>query len=180
MLSIFMDGTICELLIPHVDKCILHDIPPTPKEFLNFLKNVQNPNYKFVADCVTKIGMAIIHYRAAMRKNNAERMVAGRRLFAPVFFARNHPKYRLLEVADLADRMRYPSIVKEHVERSESFSVSGDCTKGESADFVLENQNKSIKQWVSAHPDVRQWSRSCNNQDNLRQVRLLLRKIQMQ
>ena len=92
--------------------------------------------------------------------------MADRRIFTSVFFSRNHPKYRLLNTADLGDIMRYPDSVMNHVKRTEAFSLSGNCFKGESADFVLENQNKQIKQWVSANPDDRQSTRSCNNQDS--------------
>ena len=114
--------------------------------------------------------MCIIIYRNGLRRNNKDALNSARRRFRSIWFARRHPVYQLIEFSDTLDRIHYPEDIQQHVDITDSFTVSGDDTSGESGDFVLENVNKEVKRWLPAKPTEKHWIRSCNNYGKLSQV----------
>lgn len=59
-----------------------------------------------------------------------------------IFYGRRHPFYQLIEFHFLAQMFTIQEDVKPVYEKYFSISLSGDASKGESWDFVLENINK--------------------------------------
>ena len=132
--------------------------------------NVVNPNYKLMALLVFDLGIAILLHRVGMRRNHEESIMAGRRKFSPVWFARNHPKYREIEVHDIVNRFNSPETVQEHTTKTQTFTTSGDSSKGESPDFILEKANKTVKNLVPPGPQEHHWQQACNNHEVLAKV----------
>ena len=62
---------------------------------------------------------AIINFRTGVRFNRPSIRLAARRMFAPIWSARRHPIYRLIEIADEEQRLRLkPEINKLVQERA--------------------------------------------------------------
>ena len=57
-------------------------------------------------------------------------MMAARIPFSPLFFIGHHPKYQLLLVRDLCERVNYKNAVREYTRMTESFTVPGEAHKG--------------------------------------------------
>ena len=52
-------------------------------------------------------------YRCGMRRNNADALLASRRIFSPIWFARNHSIIdQLIHFSDMLDRLHYPDLVR--------------------------------------------------------------------
>ena len=69
--------------------------------------------------------LAVIIFRAAVRKNCYDAMLAARYAYRPIWFVCNHPVYRGLEFHALLDRLCYPPEILNHAKLTESFSLSG-------------------------------------------------------
>lgn len=129
--------------------CVLNGQAPSVDKFHAWVATVRNPNVKMMLTLLN-LAAAIMLHRIGIRRNNADSIMAGRRVFAPIWFVRNHPKYCEIAISDQLDRYRYPSDLADHVNH-ETFSKSGDPSKGESPDFLLENANKAVKNLVPPH-----------------------------
>ncbi|XP_077869158.1 uncharacterized protein LOC144360163 [Saccoglossus kowalevskii] len=172
LLEIFFDGTTDELLIPYVRKCMEKGFDASVKGFFRFLNEVKDPNYMYLAEQCFTYCQAVVNYRAGVRRNNVDLMNAARCKYSPVFHARVHPKYRFIDIADMADRLLYQSELGNFFNRCESVSVSGDPSKGEGLDFVLENFNKLSKSWITGMPDTQMWINIFRNSSKLYKLRI--------
>lgn len=57
-------------------------------------------------------------------------------------------------IRDSFIRLQCPEKMKEFFEANESYSVSGNESKGERGDFILESKNRKTKMWIqSGVPD---------------------------
>ncbi|XP_070548038.1 uncharacterized protein [Ptychodera flava] len=171
LLEIFYLGSTDELLIPYVRSDLLKKQSPSVEGFMKFLKTVTDPNYIYLAEQIFTYCQAIINYRAGVRRNNSDVMMAGRIKFSPIFHARNHPKYMYIDIADTIDRVIYPQKLRDFISQNESVSVSGDHSRGEGMDFILESFNKSSKTWVTGVPDSKEWVIIFRNLSKLNSLR---------
>ncbi|VDH89380.1 Hypothetical predicted protein, partial [Mytilus galloprovincialis] len=74
-------------------------------------------------------------------------------------------------VRDLFVRVQCPPEVLAFIEDNESYSVSGNESKGEGGDFILENYNRKTKRLIPAGlPDNNKWLQVCRNVDRLDKV----------
>ncbi len=75
-------------------------------------------------------------------------MLAARVAFAPLFYIRRHPIYQKLHLTDLLYTVSYPAELtqlRKYMERFPSFSVTGLPNRAQGADFIQEEQNKTLK-----------------------------------
>ena len=110
--------------------------------------NVTDQVYHFLFDTCFTYLLSFHLYNEATRKNNSQRMMAARVVFAPLFSARHHPKYRELHLRDMLVRAQCPDEILTDIEHTESFSVSGCPNKGQGADFIQEEKNKVVKSFL--------------------------------
>ena len=117
---------------------------------------------------------AIYHYlfslflfRAAVRRNNSEIMLAARTNFSSLFYGLKQTSYQETDYRDLKMRFLAPEFIKPN----EAFSVSGHPGKGEGGDFVLDNKNKRLKRLVpNGLPTETTWINACRSFDTLDDV----------
>ena len=157
-----------ELLVPFVRQEITKEHPDlTPKAFLKFIMQAQNPNYLFLAEYTFEFLDAIFMYRAGV-SGGIERFVhAGRAKFAKLWCGRNHPVYRELEASDSLLLQRLPEELKSLVLHATSMYISGRPFTAEGADFRLEEINQQIHHWIPNILGMKDWKIVCCNFDRL-------------
>ena len=155
-----------ELAYEYYADCVRRDMVPSQKEWAIWRENeVQNANYHLIYDLVHHYFMGIFCFRAGVRRNNSDFMVAGRQQVAPIMFIGRHRIYRKLIYRDMQTRLEAPDEVKSYIKRNESFSKSGDDTRGQGGDYVTEEENKSVKSNLPPGvPTLQnwQWASRCN------------------
>lgn len=74
-------------------------------------------------------------------------------------------------IRDSLTRIQRPPEVLAFIEIHESYSLSGNESKGECGDFVLEPQNRETKRLVPSRvPTDQIWTNICRNVDRLSKV----------
>ena len=133
---------------------------------------VKDPNYIFAWRVCFTFLLAFQLYTESVRKNNHEHMLAARSAFAPLFYGRNHPRYRELHLRDMLDRVQCPDELKEDIKQYESFSVSGVVNKGQGADFVHEEVNRTVKALLLPGAVTASiWTKVCRKADTLSEMK---------
>ena len=117
--------------------------------FLAFTSKMENcPNYIHLFSQVINYAFAIINFRMAMRRNNLRLAQSAVYKLSNLFYVLF---YQLIECHFLAQMFSMHEEVKPMYEKYFSLSLSGDPSKGESWDFVLENINKhTLKELIFA------------------------------
>lgn len=81
------------------------------------------------------------------------------------------PIYMETFIRDSFLRIQCPDKLRKFLEDNESYSVSGNESKGEGGDFVLEAKNRRTKMWIpSGVPDNNKWLNVCRCIDKLEKV----------
>ena len=83
-----------------------------------------------------------------IRKNNSNNIMAARTTFAPLFFCGHHPKYQLIYLRDICERLNYPKDIVSYLNTIECFSLSGKNNGCQGGDFIHEEVNKVIKSFL--------------------------------
>jgi len=173
--QIFMHAMSEEMLVPYVQDVIHGNGTPCLEGYYVWLSSVSNPNYLFMLEAVFTYCFALRVFRGGVRRNNSETINASKNKFAPLFFGLNMPFYMETFVRDSLMRLQCPPELSVFIEAHESYSVSGNESKGEGGDFILEAKNREVKRLVPAGvPDNSTWINICRNVD--RQVRMGLIK----
>ena len=97
MLSILLEGTAAELLVPYVRQANLEGKTPTVNGYYLWLKTVKNPNYVFLKDVIFIYLFSMFLFRAGIRKNNYEAMTEAKTKFSSLFFGLNFTCYQEIE-----------------------------------------------------------------------------------
>ena len=84
------------------------------------------------------------------------RPMAGRRKFSPVWFARNHPRYREIELHEIVNRFNCAETVQEHTTNSRH--RVNDQVIG-----LLKNADKTVKNLVRPRTQEHDWRQACSN-----------------
>ena len=100
------------------------------------------PNSIYTCSQITNYTFAIINFRMALRRNNLKLAQSAVYKLSDMFYGRFHPFYQLIEIHFLAQMFTIHEDAKPLYETYFSVSLSGDASKGESWDFVLENISK--------------------------------------
>ena len=96
---------------------------PSQKDWNDWRENnVKNPNYHLMHDLVFHYFMGLFCFRAGVRRNNSDFMIAGRQQAAPIMFIGRHRIYRKLLYRDMQTRVEAPDDVKTYIDLNESFS----------------------------------------------------------
>ncbi|VDI12845.1 Hypothetical predicted protein [Mytilus galloprovincialis] len=171
MVQIFLHAMGQELLLPYVQKVILEGGSPFPAGYYHWLQGVQNPNYNFMKEVVFSYCLAIHVFRAGVRRNNTEAVNIVKTKFSSLFSGLNMPFYMEIITRDSLVRLQCPPDVIGFLGDHESYSVSGNDSKGEGGDFVLEGKNRKTKMFIPAGlPDNNKWLQVCRNVDKLEKV----------
>lgn len=110
-------------------------------------------------------------FRSGIRKNNSKFMLAGRQAVAPLMFIGKHRIYQHIIVRDLQIRSTAPDDVLNYIEKNESCSVSGGCTRGEGGDYIMEHNNRVLKEHLPPGvPSIDDWVTTSRSDKPLKQV----------
>ena len=147
--------------------------PIDSKTFFDWYKsNVKNYNYLFAWRICFTFLLAFNLYTQSVRKNNHQHMIAARSAFAPLFYGRNHPRYREVHLRDMMDRVQCPDDIKKDIEEHETFSVSGANNKGQGADFIHEEVNRAVKALLPPGAvTANTWTKVCRKADQLSKMK---------
>ena len=113
---------------------------------------------------------AIINYRTAVRTNHPLLKSAARRAFSPIWSARRHPIYQLIEIADEVQLMQLHPNVRDLVEKHCVLSRSGLSNQHQGLDAILEEVNKTLKSLIPPVPQLRHWKIAARNLKKFFQV----------
>ena len=84
----------------------------------------------------------------ALRRNNYWLSLSATYNLSTLFHGRNHPFYQKIEFYLLVQALIQPEEVCDLNIKYYSVSISGDPSKGEDWDFILKNENKTVKSWI--------------------------------
>lgn len=98
---------------------------------------------------------------------------AARRIFSPIWSARRHPIYRLIEVADEVQLMRLRPEVRDLIEKNGVVSRSGIYEQHQGLDAILEEVNKTLKTLIPPVPQYHHWKIAARNCKKFLEVMLL-------
>jgi len=84
-------------------------------------------------------------------------------MFSPIWSARRHPIYRLIEVADEAQSMRLRPEVREIIEENCVVSRSGIYEQHQGLDAIMEEVNKTLKTLIPPVPQHHHWKIATRN-----------------
>jgi hypothetical protein len=172
LLRITREAMAKELFVPYVRKCLTENLELSTSNFMNFARNnVKDPNYSLIGDLVLNIIPSIFCYREGVRTGDVERMKAGRGIFSKMWFARNHPMYRELEVYDSLLRLCMPQEVLKLINATMSINLSGQKYTGEGPDFKLEAVNRVVQRSLPAVPSGKDWMTACVNYHQLKELK---------
>ncbi|XP_063971571.1 uncharacterized protein LOC135159708 [Lytechinus pictus] len=172
ILQIMYYGSLQELVLPYVRECLSKSSKATPDGFLRWSRGVQKPQFKYLQEQILTYASAIMHLREGIRHNNMALVIAGRVKFAPIFHSRNHPKYQLIELVELSNFLAAPPAVQEFLRMHQALSTSGDPSRCEDLDFILEVINKNSKAWAPRGvPTEEDWLRIFRNLEKFLELR---------
>ena len=115
-------------------------------------------------DAIIKIALqAIINYRTAIRTNRSLLKSAARRVFSPIWSARRHPIYQLIEIADELQLMQLHPNIRDLVEKHCVLYRSGLSNQHQGLDAILEEVNKTLKSLIPSAPQLRHWKIAARN-----------------
>ena len=84
-------------------------------------------------------------------------------MFSPIWPARRHPIYRLIEVADETQSMRLCPEVCEIIEENCIVSRSGIYEQHQGLDAIMEEVNKTLKTLIPLIPQHHHWKIAARN-----------------
>ena len=166
LLLVFHFAALRELVLSYVRHCIHSEIVPSAKHFFTCThdKYVNNANIRYLTDQVCRLSQGIINFRMAVRRNNAELLHSSKYMTKELFHSRNHPKYQQIELYDHLQYLLMPAEVKQLHDNFASITTSGNPSSGQDFDFILEEKNRQLKQWISkGTPTDAQWQKIARN-----------------
>ncbi|XP_053407605.1 uncharacterized protein LOC123543533 isoform X2 [Mercenaria mercenaria] len=168
ILTIFFYGTIDEILTTYISQ----DEAPTVAGLYTYIGSCKDRNFRFMCDVVLNYVLAIFAFRCGTRRNNTDYIMAGKSKFMKLFYGLNNTNYQEIMYRDFKTRVLAPTAVKDFICKNESFSVSGNISKGEGGDFVLEAYNRRAKRWLPPGiPKQHHWVNVCRNLNLLEKIR---------
>ena len=123
------------------------DGSPSPAGFLDWVSGVVNNNYVLTFKLMDLL-VSLTMMRAGIRRNDNNAMLSGRQKMAPVFYTGQHGTHQRLLLRDMLQRVQAPATIQRYLRETTSYTVSGDETRGEGGDFILEAKNREAKAWI--------------------------------
>jgi len=84
-------------------------------------------------------------------------------MFAPIWSARRHPIYRLIEAVDEEQMLRLKPEIRNLIEKKTLVSRSGRSNQHQGLDAILEEVNKALKSLIPPIPSQRHWQIAARN-----------------
>jgi hypothetical protein len=173
MLLAFHIGSINELVLEYVRECMRNNKTPKAEEFLSQNKIGKSPNFLYLQEQVFTYSQSIINLRMGTRRNNVPLILAAKDKGKGLFHGRNHDKYQMIEIYEALYYELFPSELRGFLDKCQSHSKSGNPSKGQDFDFVLEEINKVTKMWIpKGVPSQKTWLKVCRNIDDLEMLRI--------
>ena len=166
-----------EELVYHYVSCA--GIAATMEGFKEFYLKHENANLKYLYITITRYAQALVNFRAGIRRNNNWLVASAKYHFKELYYARSHPNYAKIEIFDSLQADLMPEEVKQVIDMHTSFTVSGSEFKGQGIDFVLEEINRKIKQYLPSGqiPSDKTWTKICCNLAKYESLRKNLNEI---
>ena len=172
MLGVLLEAPACKLVLHYVRTVPSH--LQSVKHYMIWVEtDVNSTNCVFIWRlCFTYI-LSFHLYNEETRNNNHAHMMAARAAYAPLFYGRNHPKYRTVHMQDMVDILQCPTEPQEHIQSTNAFSASGKHNTGQGADFIHEEEkNKLIKSLLPLGAIGKEtWRNVCRKSDNLTEMK---------
>ncbi|KAF0554870.1 hypothetical protein F8M41_018497 [Gigaspora margarita] len=143
---------------------------PTPNGYLEWAKNQTNETYKLKFEQIFTYLQAIVDFRTGVRTNQPLLRNAARCQFAPIWSARRHPIYRLIEVSYEESLLYLKPHVRDVIENVSVVSHSGLHNQHQGFDTVMEEINKTLKSLIPSVPSQRHWEIAARNFTNFTKV----------
>lgn len=157
--NIYRHAMASELMWPYI---ILED-NPSVEGYLKWAQNQTDATFKLKYEQIFFYLQAIINFRTGVRFNRPSLRIAARRMFAPIWSARRHPIYRLIEIADEEQMLRLKpeicSLIQEKIVTSRSKLLD----QHQGHDAILEEINKTLKSLIPPIPSQRHWEIAARN-----------------
>ena len=147
LVRVVLDALSKELSVSYVRHCLASKETISAEGMLVWAANAQNNDYIMMHKFCDLV-LATSLMRAGIRRNNSEALLAGRQRAALVFFTGPHRTYQRLIIRDMVQRAQMPDPMKTFVDNRSAYSASGEPTRGEGGDFVLESKNRQTKSWL--------------------------------
>ena len=167
LLLTFHTSALQEMVVPYVRSIRSTEETATVSGFFRFYKQsmASNTNAAYLQLQVFRFSQAIINFRMGMRRNNSQLVKSAQFYLKELFYGRCHPHYQNIELFDCIQYKFMPVEVKAVWDKNVSFSTSGDSSKGQDLDFLLEEKNKAIKQYLPSGsiPSDETWRSICCN-----------------
>ena len=172
ILLLLFDGFLLELMNMYINSCSDHT-ELSSINFRIFCENIKSQRIKYVLVMLSH-AQAIINFRIAVRRNNGELLSSSKLMAQPLLFARNHPRYQQIAISEDLLLLQAPTSVQEFLRSNVSATVSGDASRGQGYDYLLEEKNRQIKRFISSSvtPDEKMWRTVCLNNDRLNELHL--------
>ncbi|CAG8508125.1 7710_t:CDS:2 [Scutellospora calospora] len=154
--NIYRYSMASELIWPYV----LNHNNPTPNGYLEWAKAQTSETYKL------KFEQAIVNFRTGVRTNQSLLRNAARRQFAPIWSARRHPIYKLLEVSYEETLLNLKPQIRENIENFSVLSRSGLQNQHQGLDAIIEEINKALKSLIPPVPSQHHWEIAARNYVN--------------
>jgi hypothetical protein len=148
-----------ELMWPYV----ISSENPSVDGYLEWAQNQTDPMFRLKYEQIFSYLQAIINFRTGVRFNRPSIRLAARRMFAPIWSARRHPIYRLIEIADEEQRLRLKPEINKLVQERVVTSRSKLSNQHQGHDAILEEINKQLKSLVPSIPLQRHWEIAARN-----------------
>ncbi|XP_062597901.1 uncharacterized protein LOC134259320 [Saccostrea cucullata] len=176
LINAFHFGSMMELVRPYVIDCLEKSLDCTAHGFISFVKQYDktqcNVNFMYLFEMVCKYSQGIINLRAAVRRNNPQLLMSAKWMTKELFHGRNHPKYQEIEIYETFIRRILPDVLKQFFEQFCSLSKSGNKSRGQGLDFLLEEENKNVKGWLKRGvPSDESWLATCRNHQSLKNLK---------
>ncbi|RHZ44823.1 hypothetical protein Glove_709g82 [Diversispora epigaea] len=163
--NIYRHAMAMELIWPFV----LNYENPTVHEYLEWSQKQTSNIYKLKFEQIFIYLQAIINFRNGVRTNNSLLQNAARRQFSPIWSARRHPIYRLIEITYEEQMQKLKPPIHDMIEKYCVISRSGYKNQHQGLDAILEEINKTLKSLVPPVPSQHHWeiaARNCYRTDN--------------
>lgn len=173
MLLIFHLSTLLELVRPYVQKCVVETKQASAEGFISFVKTQENnANFMYLFEMACMYSQGLINIRMGVCRNNSKLLQAGKWMSKELFHGRNHPKYQEIEIYETFVFHLLPLELENFLNSNCSVSKSGHESKGQGYDFLLEEENKTVKSWLKRGvPTEKLWLTVCRNHQVLKKIR---------
>ncbi|RHZ57719.1 hypothetical protein Glove_384g16 [Diversispora epigaea] len=104
-----------------------------------------------------------LKWAQGVRFNRPSLRLAARRTFSPIWSARRHPIYRLIEVADEEQMLRLKPEINRLIQERIMTSRSELLDQHQGHDAILEEINKALKSLIPPIPSQRYWEIATHN-----------------